>query len=361
MKIILSFAFSFIFLSLFGQDKNEKTPVVFKEKIIKMPKYPIGDFPKKAPAISGIKVIQFVQDTTKLGLVFKGPDNQIANLIVAKPLSELIEDDLNKMYKDDYKKAGAELLFVLKDLRIAERTSFYEYSYLRFKGAAYLKNANEKYSLLTSIDSVFVTQSSGDVTAWHGVEIEDAFKLLLKQSFVQIGKATKENLPVTLKEIEESNTYNYNFPILTQQVLIDGAYADFNEFLQNKPSISEFETVVLKKSKIYFTKKNYNNTDTLNIWGLCKDGQVFKYYDSKLIALEKDRNSFIIADYAKKVNKRNSQVFVGSIVGGLAGALVATTNKNTAPIIIMNMPHLSPNKKLPEAVLIDMMTGEFSF
>ena len=362
MKIILSIAFVFVFVSIYGQDKNAKPPVVFKEKIIKMPKYSIGDFPKKSPTISGIKVIQFVKDSVKLGYVFKGPDNQIANLISAKPLSQLIQDDIDKMYNDNYKKNGDELLFVLKDLRIAERTSFFEYSYLRFNGEAYLKNAENKYSFITSIDSVFITQSSGDVTAWHGVEIENAFKLLLKQSLGQIVETKKGNhQPVSLKHIEDSSMHNFNFPIITQEILIDGAYADFNEFLQNKPSISEFETIVQNKSQIYFTKKNKNKTDTLNVWGVCKAGQVFKYYNSKLIAIEKEGNSFLIADYAQKANKRNSQIFVGSVLGGLAGALIATSNKNTAPILTMNISHISNKQKQPEATLIDMKNGEFSF
>lgn len=361
MKIVLVIAGVLFFVTSYGQNKNEPTPVVFKEKLIKMPKYPIGDFPKKSPPISGIKVIQFVKDSVKLGLVFKGPDNQVANLISTKPLSQLIQDDIDKMYKDDYKKVGDELLFVLKDLRIAERSAFFEYSYLRFNADAYIKNADGNYAIIAAVDSVFVTKSSGDVTAWHGVEIEEAFKLLLKQSLAQIVAAKKEiTQSVSIKAIEENTQQDFTFPVLQLEVLVDGAYADFNDFLQNKPSITEFDTIVIRKSRIFFTRKN-NSADTLNIWGICKDGQVYKYYDSKLIALEKEGKNFLIAGYAEKANTRNKQKFVGSVVGGLAGALLAGSNKNTAPIITMNIAHITEKSKMPEATLIDMKTGEFSF
>ena len=361
MKIILSISFLLAFVTSEGQNKNETTPIVFKEKLIKMPKYPIGDLPKKSPPLTGIKVVQFVKDSVKLGLVFKGPDNQVANLVSTKPLSQLIQEDLDKMYKDDYKKVGDELLFVLKDLRIAERSSFFEYSYLRFNADAYIKNAEGNYALISSIDSVFVTKSSGDVTAWHGVEIEDAFKLLLKQSLAQITVAKAGSTqPLTMKTIEEKVQHDFNFPVLQQEDLVEGIYADFNEFLQNKPSITEYETILIKKSKIFFTSKN-NTADTLNIWGICKEGQVFKYHDSKLIALEKEGKDFLIADYAENANKRNSQIFVSSVVGGLAGALLAATNKITAPIIIKNVAHITEKSKMPEATLIDLKTGEFSF
>ena len=113
--------------------------------------------------------------------------------------------------------------------------------------------------------------------------------------------------------------------------------------------------------KYILQKKIKIKTDTLNVWGVCKAGQVFKYYNSKLIAIEKEGNSFLIADYAQKANKRNSQIFVGSVLGGLAGALIATSNKNTAPILTMNISHMSNKQKQPEATLIDMKNGEFSF
>jgi hypothetical protein len=183
-KYLLLILVFFVSLNLFAQNKKMASTIEeVDKKVIKMPRYSIGDFPKKTIPIADITIMQCLSDSVHLGFVFKGPDNQVAELITKKPLTAFLQEHIYELYEDDFKKGGVNMFWVLKDLRIGEKTgSFKEISYLKFKADAYISYDKINYNRLASIDTIFTSSSGVDVTAWHGTEIEDALKLLLKLS-----------------------------------------------------------------------------------------------------------------------------------------------------------------------------------
>jgi len=359
-------------LSVAGLAQSSKDDaIVIKDKVIKMPKYPLADFLKKSTPLSEIQIVQFVKDSVWLGYVLKGMDDQVARLVSSKPLTQFLQEHIEKMYGNDYKKEGRKMLWVLRNLRVAEKsTTFSQYAYLNLKIDSYLEKNEGNYQRVAAIDSVFIYESMGDVTAWHGTNIENVFKLLLKQSFQVIDKNMyADSEVVTLAQISSLSGKNIEKPILTTDKYNEGAYASFAEFAENKPGIINYEPIVLqrKKAKYIVGFKNERN-DTISVWGLCKNGELYRYYESQLIPIEKQGGGFIISDYVAKTNRRNSNAFAAALMGGLAGGLVGGTaaglyssGRAGGAVPVTFIPYISNRKKQPDASVLDMDTGEFSF
>jgi len=358
----------FIFLSsyLFGVSqiiKNDTAvKIPLKIKTIKMPKYPVADFPKKSVEVFEIQIIQRLRDSVQLGFILKGLDDHVGQLQPSKPLTILLQEHIVKMYKDDYKKNGVKILWVIKKLRIGERSGLLQYSYLKFNADSYFLTETDKYKIAATIDTVFFSESGADVTAWHGQEIEDAMKLLLKETLKNAIGISNAETTYSLEDINKLSTPQLNFPILFDTNYAEGAYKNFEEFLQNKPSVVNYEPVMVVKGKSkYITGFKNSNNDSIKIWGVCKNGDLYKYTESQLVSLEKSGNGFIVSTYAENTNKRNNDVFMKSVMGGLAGGLIGLSTANKGSLLVKTIPGITKASKQPDACVIDMDTGELAF
>lgn len=368
MKIVFSgiIIFSTFFACAQKDEKSAKAPG--ESVIIKMSKFPIADFPKKSIHVSDIQVIQVVRDSVKLGYAMKGMDGYIVNLNPAKPLTEFLQEHIIKMYKDEYRKDGVKILWVIKELRLGEKSGFMEYAYTRFNADTYISKEGNLFKKICSIDTVFVKESGVDVTKWHGDDIEYAFKLLLKRTLLIEKDMTQQSAgDMTIAQIIDISKPQLNLPILSDLSYSEGAYANYDEFLQNKPSIINYEAVVVDKQKVRFIN-NGENKDTLEIWGLCKSGEIYKYYEETLIPIERQGTRFIISNYIEKANRHNRNLlffgFVGGVAGGIVGGTAASLIANAAKnklLLVKSIPYITSPGKQPLASGIDMRTGEFTF
>ncbi|WP_462253180.1 hypothetical protein [Ferruginibacter sp.] len=361
-KIDLLILFTLFIFFANAQNDNAPSSEPEKSKVIKMPRFPVADFPKKSIHVSNIQIIQMVRDSVKLGYVLKGLGNQVVEIMPSKPLTFFLQEHIIKMYKNDYKEDGVKILWVLKDLRVGEKTGFMEYAYTKFNALAYISSDEKQYKFVTAIDTVFVKQSGGDVTAWHGEDIENVFKLMLKQTLKNAVTLNEQNVEkITIEQIVEKEKQPVNIPILSAAVYNEGGYANFQEFLDNKPSVTIFSPVAIGKKKLKFISMNSNNqADTLSIWGLCKNGEIFKYEDDVVIPIEKYDDGFIISNYISSTNRRNGNRAFSAFIGGVAGALISTAASGR-PLLVKSIPYITKTSWQPEASCIDMKTGELSF
>ena len=338
-------------------------------KVLKMPKFSIGNFPKKSIPVSRIAFLQNVWDSVTLGYVQKGVDGQVALLQPSKPLTAFLQDQFNKIYKDGFKPGGAVLLFVVKDLRVSERSFFSkQMAYTRVNADAYISFDGTGFLLAAAIDSVLLEPSGVDVTNWHGQRIENVFRLLLANTFKNAKFLDQQASQYSIKQIGQTMKHDLDFPILNSLSYQEGLYKNFQEFLNDKPGTTNYLPVLIDRKKLKFITANENNQmDTLQAWGICKEGEIYKYHEGSLVPIEKYRNGFIISDHVQKVNRRNSQrnsdmLFAGA-VGGLVGALIVSvvqSNRSSTPIqLVTSIPYIKKN--YPEASCIDMKTGELTF
>jgi hypothetical protein len=370
MKTILLSAFCLYSLILHAQDKSKTSKEPGESISIKLSKYPIADFPNKSVPVSDIRIAQFVSDSVIVGYALKGTDNYVVNLKITKPLTDLLQDHIYKMYKNDFKKDGIKMLWVLKELRLGEKVGFLEYSYARVNIDGYISADGILFTKACSLDTVYVSESGGDVSKWHGDDIEKAFSVFSKRVLQfagnthNIGQQQK-----TVQEILNQSYQNSNVPILTATVYNEGIYKNFGEFLQNKPSVTDYQTTVIDKNIIKFTNKNTAGTvDTVDMWGICKSGEIYKYYKESLIPIEKQGTGFIVSDFIKNSNKRNRNVAFFSLMGGIAGGIIggaavglAVNAVKNKLILVESIPYINKPAKQPVASCINMETGEFSF
>jgi len=370
MKTIMFFTILFCSSFLAAQTTNKNTNLLEESISIKLAKFPIADFPNKSVPVSDIRIAQMVRDSVNIGYALKGMDNYVVNLKITKPLTDFLQDHIYRMYEDDFKKDGIKMFWVLKDLRMGEKTAFMEYSYCRFNMDGYISTDGVLYKKACTLDTVYVTESGGDVSRWHGDEIEKGFGVFSKRVLRYAKSVLADNSEQkTIEEILSQSYQNISHPILKDTIYNEGAYLNFEEFLQNKPSIQNYEPVIIAKHNIKFTKINSQGfLDTLNIWGLCKSGEIYRYYEETLVPIEKMGTGFIISDFIKNSNKHNRNLVFFSFMGGLAGGVIGGTAVGLAAnaaknklMLVKSISYITKPAKQPVASSIDMKTGEFSF
>ncbi len=343
--------------------QKTSSPTDTKEKSIKFPKFPIADIPKKTYPLSTIKIVQFVTDSLHLGYIQKGMDNHTVFITPSGTLTECLQENVNKMYDHDYKKEGTEMLWVVKELRIGERSGFREYAYLRFNGDSYILSVSDgKYHPAFSIDTVFFSESMGDVTPFHGGRIEETFKIMLTESLKNATGKMNDANGVSMETIAAAAKTLPDLPILSAETYNDGGYATFEEFAQNKPSVLNPEAIVDDHKKTTFFKVSADGKkDTVQLWGIAKGGELYKYFEGHPVPIERNGKSFVISGYVEKHDRRNKGIFIGGLIAGVPGILAAGGANYKISYPVTSVAHITNRKKQPEACIIDLKTGEFAF
>jgi hypothetical protein len=364
-----------IFLILFTFFVNGQTTQkseVAKEKFltIKMQKYPIVDDFETSKAISDIQVIQLVSDSFRLGYSTKGWDNYVATIRSDKNLTDFLQQHLTRMYKNQYKKKGRKILLVIKELREGEKDAYIPYAYhdiytyTKLNADTYISEDGNLFTKVYNVDSVFVNQLN-ITTREHAESIEKSLKFIVKKTILY-GETASEKIVegITIDQIVTNCKPKLDAPILTSESYKDGAYKNFEEFLNNNPSITDFEPIASKKKKIDILNAA---KDTIAIWGFCKNGEIYKYYEKALVPIEKQGNGFMISDYVENKTRRNKNLNNASLMGSLAGGAIGSVINVTAwfregqPLLVKSYSYIDDAKHQPEAVSINMKNGEFSF
>lgn len=350
-----------------------------KEKFVKidMAELPIADFPENSIPVSGIRVIQNVNDSFRMGYAHKGAD--VGTLIFKKPLTEILQKQVNRMYKHEYKKNGATLFWVINDLRFGAKLTDDDYSFkrlvpagsdcsfTRFNADAYISADGNLFKKVCTIDTVFLILN---IPGGHGTDLENALRVLLRKTLLTGKDVVEKNTEeLTIEQITTKSAQKTVIPILIDSNYRDGAYANFAEFLANNPSIKNYETVATKKKRITMVSAGKNNNkDTLSVWGICKNGEIYKYYQEFLIPIEKQGNGFIISGYVEKTSRRNANYLNASLAAVIAGGTFLSTGVTIAaiflsgkPLLVDSIPYIDETEKQPIATCIDMRTGNFSF
>jgi len=363
MRYLILFHFFSLIANAQNENKNAARPERFVN--ISMDKMPIADFPDGSIPVSGIRIIQALKDSVRFGYAFKSLTGTVASLQFSKPVTEVLELQIKRMYKHGYKKSGTELLWVLRDLRLGEKDVSMQFTYARFIADAYILKEANRYVKACTLDTVFVFENSPS----HGQNIEKVMQTLLRSNLLHAeGILEQQAETFTVERIIQESAPQKAIPILTDSVYKEGAYANFLEFRQNLPSISNFELDTSIKNEPRFFRQGQNTIrEQIKIWGFCKDGEIYKFDDNLLVPIERKGSGFILLDYVETTSKKNNRRFydamIGGAIGGLAGALyyIGSNTPREKPLLVRSIPYITEIEKLPNVTCIDMNTGEFSF
>lgn len=367
MKIkhaLLIFVSVFFFLNGLLAQLSNNDLVNNKEERIKIIKLEKQEFKKSLFHVRKIDVIVSTWDTTKLGYVQVGMANKKLKATFDAPFQYSLQSFIDNQYGALYNSTGKSLLWVIRDLRINERTfATIEKAFVLLKAEAYISEDNYLFRSAGSIDTVLV-RSGMEVTGKHGNNIAHVLHVLyLRSADMSSGSETEQ---LTKEQIIERVNSRFALPILQTKSFHKGVYSTFEEFKNNAPSIDSF-LVRRSGSKLIVLKWNSDGTQTPlpELWGLCSNNELYKYYRGELIPIEKEDQSFILSHYLEAINRKNKAIFWSSILGGVAGGLAESATSGgivDSRFKVYEVTTISNIKKYrPEAAAINMETGNFSF
>ncbi len=357
MKYILTVSLLLVqFLSAKAQYPTDND-IPEKVKKIKLSSQP-GDIAAPSVPIAGIQVFHACGDTVRLGFVQVGLANRRIAAAPDKPWNTYLQLFVDNHFKPAFTESGAQLIWIVKDLRINERSfAMNEKAYVRLKADAYLSKDKAHYQLIHSLDTVLI-KGGMDVTHSHDQNIANAFELLWDQS-VAAANVGAENATLSATDIISNEQSRFSLPILQDTTYKTGVYKTYQEFLNNKPSVEQFN-VEIKKRRVTIQELSTNgNTGPAieNPWGICKDGELYKYYKERLIPIEKSGHSFVISNYLDASNRRNQSLFWGGLMGGVGGAALGLTTSGL--FNVETIPYIT--RQQPEATTLDIDNGNLMF
>ncbi|TWW01899.1 hypothetical protein [Chitinophaga pinensis] len=360
MKYILTVSLLLVqFLAAKAQYPTDNDLPAKSEKVKKIKlSSQAADISAPAVPIAGITVIPACGDTLRLGFVQVGMANKRISAVPNKPWNAYLQDFADTRFKPALTASGAQLLWVVEDLRINERTfAMSEKAYVRLKANAYLSKDNAHYQHISTLDTVLL-RGGMDVTSKHDENIAEVFGLLWNKSIDAANTAT-ENATLTVTDIVSKEQNRFALPILQTTTYKPGVYKTYQEFLENKPSIEKFNVEVKRRDVIIQEVGTNDNIGPVveNPWGICKDGELYIYYKERLIPIEKSGNSFVISNYLEASNRRNQSLFWGGLIGGVGGAALGLTTSGL--FNVETIPYIT--RQQPEATTLDIDNGTLMF
>ncbi|MCF3111800.1 hypothetical protein LL912_23635 [Niabella sp. CC-SYL272] len=347
--------------------------------VIKLPEDSNGEHPFAAFPVSGIRVVQVLPDSTYLGFAQKGMANRVVKAVPEASMTACLQTFFDGRYRSAYTAQGKTLLLVVKELRINERTfAMKEKAYTRLQAETWLSNDGSLFYKATDFDTVLM-RGGMDVTASHGKSIAKAFHLLLADLVSRVQQMPKDTMALlAAADITAQAVDRFNQPILTSITSDNGLWMSYEEFLQNKPSVTSYEVNVNKKKEVSFFEKRTDGTlEALKPWGLCKEGEWYKCDDGVLVPIEKEGNSIVVSGSFEGRVKRNKQQFTNALIGGIAGGIVGgviTTSISAGQTVFFYVPYYprqegavlytriaGMEKNQPEASVVDLKSGNLFF
>ncbi len=261
---------------------------------------------------SSIKIIDNRFDTSKLGFrsvyqLIRYKKRAGRKIIVEGGLANTLEGYYNEFYEKSFSATDLKLLVVIKklwlskiddeknkDMDIVKNNKTNSFLYCKWE---YYFNKGDKYypfkRLDTVVNGVLFKTEKGGLT--HFDSDKKVLELILKGLIETVDFITPLNnidrlLQKSWIEVEKFNKSFYNIPVLSDTVIAKGVFLNFNEFKQNKPSITNFkeEIIRLKAGKT----ENYLTDDKgiriANYWG---------YNTGKYIKIGKYGNDEIYRKY----------------------------------------------------------------
>ncbi len=264
-----------------------KTTVLNPENILKIDiKEDITDNVTNKP-IRSIEVIDSRDDTSSLGYDYSSVFNKTRKYVFDTPFVIKLTDWVSNFLKTGQNKnTGYKLLVCIRKLRISEEVAIVGFaddhqgqamdgweSGVILKAEFYLYDRNFYYPMYR-FDSTIT--GSKKLPKYADEYLREAFKLSLSKLFkidmdLVISKAKK----MTLEDILVYNSKRDKVPILNNTTYKKGAYASFDEFKLNDPSILDIEYKKGKMGDMLYVRKDGLEYPDRTVWGFSDGRSIF--------------------------------------------------------------------------------------
>jgi hypothetical protein len=253
---------------------------------------------KYAELFHDIRILDARPDTARIGIVRTGERNQdeillespVADQVPAyrhEPVAALVSGYL----EDTYTRPGGNhaLLIVLKNLWIATPDSLifthgFKVCNIYFRVEAYLQ-AKNGFMPLILMDTTLRELTGGPAAAIAEQEILALFDEFMDR--IATKDLDKERRIVSAEQIDSFNRTRYAYPMDTATNLEKGAYASYEEFLNNAPAIANAELSTDKESHLLLSVPDQNGRliYTHTVWGYCDGSRAYAMADGDLLPI----------------------------------------------------------------------------
>lgn len=238
-----------------------------------------------------------------------------------------IQDHLSKLFS--FSTDTIDLVCFLKQFRFTDDDSASKNEdglrvcrRVRFSTESYLKKGDRYYPAFR-IDTVVTSMVS---TRRDFSILDKALDIFsIKASFINLEKCFR-NRGYTLDEMEGRYLQRFDKPILNARSLNKGVYRSFAEFLNNQPSVTEYEFVKDKVATILYTKDQSGQMlPERQAFGFCDGNVIWINANNTFRPLIRRGNTFeFLAEYNISHGPTHAYVPMGSSVATLGASLLAS-------------------------------------
>lgn len=257
-----------------------------------------------------VEVIDARADTATIGMVYHAGNKQTESIKTTKPLAEVLVPYFDACgLKSD------------KQTKIVLKINYLEFGYRKIKEREYVW-AYCDYDVYTKKDNgiALIERQTAAVegkASGYGLAMDIAKVnwLLWDDAFGQIKDVKLNNPQPELMPFAVLHQHISSPEIIFADTLYTGIYANYEEFIQNKPSINNYKLTkynltpdskfgpkewVFEIPDIEETGK-FKKIKTSKIWGYCKNSRIYRRIDEKqFIEIEPLGTSFEVAGMAIK-------------------------------------------------------------
>jgi hypothetical protein len=198
-----------------------------------------------------LRVVDMRKDKSCVGKISDAPtDDQFINIETGKPLTALLSSYFDKI--SGSKKGEHDMLLVLHNFEIMQRTYNSGLGYFHFSGDFYMAGRNGKYALVDSLDGFYQLSGPGfpqSLTNFAGVIV---YEVLNKQAARAV---TQRWATQTEEDAIKRRERNKTMHAIYQGNFKEGIYYTIDQFLKNEPSDT---TILFKEGYPGESKKLYN-------------------------------------------------------------------------------------------------------
>ena len=306
------------------------------------------------PVFRNIRVVDLRRDTSRVGLVSRRLAHR--QIRFRRPLSAVMSACLNQNYANP--KADQSLLVVIKDLWLYDSIdSAYSQTgkidvYTQWKGnmafryEAYLPTA-DKFIPITFLDTTVTSADHTSVSMGESKLSELIFTFMNKVGAVDLDAITKRKRPVTYDQIDSFSRTRFNYPMDTAIAFKKGVYTNVDEFLNNNPSIPDYEIIKNKEGEMLLNIRDKDGKFyyTHTMWGFSDGDYCYKMMDGTLSPILPVQHAFYVYGANGFITKKIMSIPIVYPDGRLLYPGQETT--------------LSP-KKIPFLYRLDVRSGEIT-
>jgi hypothetical protein len=262
---------------------------------------------KIPPYFAGFEVVDFRQDTSRLG--FWAIDKDRREFVFQSTASQTISSFLDN-YVDP---AGTRtFLIVIKKLWLCDvkdntlnPRQTRSWGSIEFRGEAFLKT-NQGYLPFTYLDTVITSPNSArDMAIFRLSDL--LFNFISKIAAVNEEVVLKRKATYSFHVLDSLNKERFNYPMDTALVLKKGVYANVDEFRNNQPSIFNYDIRPDENgfSQLYLTDEKGKPYFSRKMWGYCDGQQCYAMMDGNLFpVLSIDHAFYVFGSKEYKIKKK---------------------------------------------------------